>query len=61
MIRGGLLLKDAVIRLSSCVCETDTVTRLGGGEFIVIRGELVYPASTARITQQILDKLTERF
>ena len=48
MIRGGLLLKD-------------TANWLGGGEFIVIRGELVYPASTTRIAQQILDKLTERF
>lgn len=58
---GDLLLKDTALRLRSCVRETDTVARLGGDEFTVILSELDDPAGTARIAQQILDKLTERF
>lgn len=37
---GDLLLIEAARRISSCVRETDTVTRFGGDEFVVMLSEL---------------------
>jgi len=58
---GDLLLKDAALRIASCVRETDTVARLGGDEFTVILGELEDPSSVERVAQSILRKLSEPF
>jgi len=58
---GDLLLKDAALRIASCVRETDTVARLGGDEFTIILGELEDPDSVERVAQSILRKLSEPF
>ncbi|HEY3325725.1 MAG TPA: EAL domain-containing protein [Novimethylophilus sp.] len=58
---GDLLLKEAALRLSSCVRESDTVARLGGDEFTVLLGELEDASSVERVSQCILHKLAEPF
>ncbi|MCX7173596.1 MAG: EAL domain-containing protein [Proteobacteria bacterium] len=58
---GDMLLKDAALRISSCVRETDTVARLGGDEFTATLGELEDPGSVDRVAQDILRKLSEPF
>ena len=58
---GDLLLKDAALRIASCVRESDTVARLGGDEFTVLLGELEDPGSVERVAQSILRKLSEPF
>ncbi|HEY7987237.1 MAG TPA: EAL domain-containing protein [Methylophilaceae bacterium] len=58
---GDALLKEASHRLTSCVRDTDTISRLGGDEFTVILGELDDLSSVDRIAQNILQKLAESF
>ncbi len=58
---GDMLLKEAALRLSGCVRETDTVARLGGDEFTIILSELGDPNSIDRISQAILLKLAEPY
>lgn len=58
---GDALLKEAANRLSSCVRDTDTVTRLGGDEFTVILGEMDQAGSAERVVHEILFKLAEPF
>lgn len=58
---GDLLLRDAAMRLRSCVREADTVARMGGDEFTVILGELEDLETVQRVAQSILHKLAEPF
>ncbi|HEY0846767.1 MAG TPA: EAL domain-containing protein [Noviherbaspirillum sp.] len=58
---GDTLLKQASMRLSNCVRESDTVARLGGDEFTVILGELNDTKDVERVAQDILQKLCEPF
>ena len=58
---GDLLLKDAALRLQSCVRETDTVARMGGDEFTVILSELDDTETVQRVAQKILQRLAEPF
>lgn len=58
---GDALLKEAARRLSSCVRDTDTVTRLGGDEFTVILGEMDHAGNAERVVHEILQKLAEPF
>ena len=58
---GDALLKEASQRLTSCVRDTDTISRLGGDEFTVILGELDDLSSVDRIAQNVLRKLAESF
>jgi len=58
---GDLLLKEAALRLSRCVRETDSVSRLGGDEFTIILSRLDSADCVERITQDILQKLLEPF
>jgi diguanylate cyclase (GGDEF)-like protein len=58
---GDLLLKQAALRLSACVRESDTVARLGGDEFTIILTELDNPAYVEQLAQKALDTLAEPF
>ena len=59
--KGDLLLIDAARRISACVRESDTVSRLGGDEFTVLLTELDDTHTVERIVQDINTKLTEPF
>jgi diguanylate cyclase (GGDEF)-like protein/PAS domain S-box-containing protein len=58
---GDAMLKEASIRLSQCVRESDTLSRLGGDEFTVILGQLNDLNIVERVVQNILTKMTEAF
>ncbi|RZI42335.1 EAL domain-containing protein [Herbaspirillum sp. HC18] len=58
---GDNLLKQAALRLSNCVRESDTVARLGGDEFTMILGELSSESDAERIAQDVLQRLAEPF
>jgi len=58
---GDILLKEAAMRLSRCVRESDTVARLGGDEFTVILSELEDAGSVERVAQEMLRKLSEPY
>ncbi len=54
---GDALLKEASLRLQSCVRGSDTVARLGGDEFTVILEGIEAPDAAATIAQNILDSI----
>jgi len=58
---GDILLVETAQRISSCVRESDTVARLGGDEFTVILLEVDDTSNVERVTQCILEKLSEPF
>jgi len=64
---GDLLLAETAARLTSCIRESDTVSqfnslaRLGGDEFTVILSELKDIDCVERITQTILEKISEPY
>ncbi len=59
--KGDLLLKQAALRLSECVRETDTVARLGGDEFTLILPEFGERLHLERIAQNIINVLAQPF
>ncbi len=58
---GDLLLIEAARRLSHCVRETDTVSRLGGDEFTVILLDVDDVKIVERIAQSILKSISDPF
>lgn len=58
---GDLLLKALADRLKDCIREGDTVSRLGGDEFIFIISDILYPQDAALIAQKILRVLSAAF
>ncbi|WP_161993150.1 bifunctional diguanylate cyclase/phosphodiesterase [Lacisediminimonas profundi] len=58
---GDVLLKEAALRLRSCVRASDTVARLGGDEFTIILSELDTLSHIAFVAQNILRRMAEPF
>lgn len=59
---GDLLLKDVANRLLSCVKrESDTVSRIGGDEFVVLLSRIENETDVERIAQKILDAVSQPF
>jgi diguanylate cyclase (GGDEF)-like protein/PAS domain S-box-containing protein len=58
---GDQLLQGVALRLSACVRETDTVSRQGGDEFLIVLTDVEVPADAARVAEKILDRLREPF
>ena len=58
---GDNLLIEAAERISACVREADTVSRLGGDEFTVILPEIGDIGQAKRIAQKIVDTMMAPF
>lgn len=58
---GDTVLKQAAVRLRSCVREDDTVARLGGDEFIVILESLHSDEVVSYIAEKIIEALSKVF
>lgn len=58
---GDKLLQTLVERLLECVRETDTVSRQGGDEFVMLITEVPGPESVADIAQKILAHASREF
>ncbi|MFI3157364.1 MAG: EAL domain-containing protein [Methylococcaceae bacterium] len=62
---GDLLLQGVAKRLKDCVRESDTVSRFGGDEFMIVlsdfENEQTVTLHTAEIAQKILSELTKAF
>jgi diguanylate cyclase (GGDEF)-like protein len=58
---GDILLREAALRIASCVRETVTVSRVGGDEFTIIFSVAEEPRNLDRVTGDILRKLAEPF
>jgi diguanylate cyclase (GGDEF)-like protein/PAS domain S-box-containing protein len=58
---GDLLLKEAALRLNSCLGEADILARLGGDEFTIILSDLKSLEKADQVAQAILQKLATPF
>ncbi|MBB5017921.1 diguanylate cyclase (GGDEF)-like protein/PAS domain S-box-containing protein [Chitinivorax tropicus] len=56
---GDLLLKQVASRLISCVRESDTVSRQGGDEFVILLTNISGPSDIANVAEKIIKTLTE--
>ena len=58
---GDKLLQSVSARLQECVRGTDTVSRQGGDEFLIVIGELQDVDTAGRVARKILERLSEPF
>ena len=58
---GNLLLKAVSQRLIRCLRNSDTVSRFGGDEFVVLLPTLSHPADVLKVAKKILDTLSHNF
>lgn len=58
---GDLLLQEAAQRLKQSCRAEDTVTRIGGDEFIVLSVGIGYPARLSRVAERIAEAFREPF
>ncbi|WP_347330920.1 diguanylate cyclase domain-containing protein [Marinimicrobium locisalis] len=56
---GDQLLRKASDKISSCVRATDTVSRHGGDEFVVLLTEIKERQDAAHVAEKLLDEFTE--
>jgi diguanylate cyclase (GGDEF)-like protein len=58
---GDEVLGEAARRISACVRESDTVSRLGGDEFTALLTRIQRPQQASRVAGQIADALAAEF
>jgi diguanylate cyclase (GGDEF)-like protein/PAS domain S-box-containing protein len=58
---GDKLLIEASDRIKRCIRQYDTVSRVGGDEFIIILSELQDTSDASRIAENVIDRLSEPF
>ncbi|RAU21303.1 response regulator [Paramagnetospirillum kuznetsovii] len=56
---GDVVLKEVARRLSTCIRGSDTVSRVGGDEFVVVMEEVARPGEAAMVARKIIDSLTK--
>ena len=56
---GDMLLKQIAHRLAGCVRDTDTISRQGGDEFLVVLPALLHPDDAAPVLLKLLERLRE--
>ncbi len=58
---GDLLLIEAAQRILACVRDTDTVSRFGGDEFIVLLTNIKLDVGIGKVTKKIIDAMQQPF
>jgi diguanylate cyclase (GGDEF)-like protein/PAS domain S-box-containing protein len=58
---GDLLLKEAAKRMRDCVRESDTVSRIGGDEFVILLPVIEAEQDAIRVAEKILYALNQPF
>ena len=58
---GDLLLIEAAQRILACVRDTDTVSRFGGDEFIVLLTNVKLDVGIGKVTKKIIDAMQQPF
>ncbi|MDP1657144.1 MAG: EAL domain-containing protein [Hylemonella sp.] len=58
---GDALLKQVALRLGECIRESDTISRQGGDEFVVLLNELQDPDASLAALTKIVSKLQDPF
>jgi diguanylate cyclase (GGDEF)-like protein/PAS domain S-box-containing protein len=58
---GDQLLRDVGSRLLSTVRKTDTVSRMGGDEFVLLISEIINEEDAANVAQKILETIRKPF
>ncbi len=56
---GDLLLREVVERLKQCVRESDTISRQGGDEFVILLNDVPDSESVSRIAEKIEQRMAE--
>lgn len=56
---GDQLLQSVARRLQACVRATDTVSRQGGDEFVILLAEIEHPADAAQVAEKLLAVFAE--
>jgi diguanylate cyclase (GGDEF)-like protein/PAS domain S-box-containing protein len=56
---GDYVLQQVAKRMLSCVRETDTVTRVGGDEFLIIATEINAPENVAQIAEKVIHLISQ--
>ncbi|MEQ5836297.1 EAL domain-containing protein [Marinobacter sp. NFXS9] len=56
---GDQVLQTVAGRLVQCVRNTDTVSRQGGDEFVVLLAEIAGPSEAARVAEKLMSVFTE--
>ena len=59
---GDLLLKEVAIRLQDCVQrDSDTVSRIGGDEFVILLGRIKDEQDAAEVAEKLIQALSQPF
>jgi len=58
---GDVLLKQAAQRLTDCVRETDTVSRTGGDEFVIVLPAMHQPSDVEFVARKIMEAFAKPF
>jgi diguanylate cyclase (GGDEF)-like protein/PAS domain S-box-containing protein len=58
---GDELLIAVVQRFRDCLRETDTISRQGGDEFVILLGDIDSPVAAAAVANKILNSMTPAF